>query len=173
MAELWLMEVATVWLSMWSTLRCRQCSVWKHAGLTVEQVFGRIKSFECVDVLLCWQENFIHEHFAAPRVHMTVPVTRTAMTSKMGARMVKMRMRKYLDWSCTNTNSLRLLTTRRSTMEGSSEESEDEAAWRLKNTSWYILVVWEWVHEKVAISLKWNYWIFWGVSNYYDPDQLS
>ena len=28
-----------------------------------------------------------------------------------------------------------------STMESSSEESEDEAAWRLNNTSWYVLVV--------------------------------
>ena len=27
-----------------------------------------------------------------------------------------------------------------STMEISSEESEDEAAWRLNNTSWYVLV---------------------------------
>ena len=50
-----------------------------------------------------------------------------------GGEDAKIWTRNHLDWSHTSTNSL--------TMESDSKESEDEAAWRLNNTSWYVLVV--------------------------------
>ena len=56
-----------------------------------------------------------------------------------GARMGKIRTRKHLDWSHTSTNPLGLLTTRR--LWKAARRRAKLPAWRLNNTSWYVLVV--------------------------------